>query len=128
MHVYVCCQHVYILVEATRGLLRVLGSKLMVGNTHNKFIYKGVLDLLAIHKIKKMQITSCLICKFSTMLTWDLLMQLQGWFPSMHSHHAWVLLEKFLSSDFWILEKPGLLHSASSPLFRFLKDPCYSFR
>ena len=42
----------------------------------------------------KKQLTSCLICKWSIMLTWDLLVQLQGWFPSMHTHYAWVLLEK----------------------------------
>ena len=39
-----------------------------------------------------------------------LLVQLQGWFPSMHTHHPWVLLEKFLSSNFWVIGKPGLLH------------------
>ena len=33
-----------------------------------------------------------------------LLVQLHGWFASMHTHHAWVLLEKFLSLDFWVLE------------------------
>ena len=43
--------------------------------------------------------------------TWGLLVQLQGWFPSKHTHHAWVLLEKFLSWDFWLLEKPRLLQS-----------------
>ena len=36
-----------------------------------------------------------------------LLVQLHGWFPSMHTHHAWVLLEKFLGSDFWVLENLG---------------------
>ena len=41
------------------------------------------------------------------MLTWDLLVQLQGWFPSMHTHHAWVLLEKFLSLDFLLLKNMG---------------------
>ena len=33
-----------------------------------------------------------------------LLVQLHGWFPSMHTRHAWVLLEKFFSLDFWVLE------------------------
>jgi hypothetical protein len=28
------------------------------------------------------------------MLTWDLLVQLQGWFPSKHTHHAWVCFRK----------------------------------
>jgi hypothetical protein len=41
------------------------------------------------------------------MLAWDLLVQLQGWFPSMHTHHVWVLLEKFLGLDFWFLENLG---------------------
>jgi len=45
------------------------------------------------------------------MLAWDIFVQLQGWFSSMHTHHAFVLLEKNLSSDFWLLEKPRLLHS-----------------
>ena len=44
--------------------------------------------------------------------TWGLLVQLQWWFPSMHTHHAWVLLEKILSSNFWVIGKPGLLHVA----------------
>ena len=48
------------------------------------------------------------------MLAWDILVQLQGCFPSMHTHQAWILLEKNLSSDFWLLEKPRLLQS--SPL------------
>ena len=42
-----------------------------------------------------------------------LLVQLHGWFPSMHTHHAWVLLEKILSLDFWVIGKPGLLHGTS---------------
>ena len=41
------------------------------------------------------------------MLAWNILVQLQGWFPSMHTHHAWVLLEKSLSLDFWLLEYLG---------------------
>ena len=45
----------------------------------------------------------------ANMLTWDPLVELQGWFPSMHTHHASFLLEKILSLDFWLLEKPGLL-------------------
>ena len=36
-----------------------------------------------------------------------LLVQLHGWFPSMHTHHAWVLLEKKISSDFWVWENLG---------------------
>ena len=50
------------------------------------------------------------------MLTWVLLVQLHGWFPSMHTHHACVLLEKFLSSDFWVIGKPGLLHHCGDEL------------
>ena len=46
------------------------------------------------------------------LLAWDLLVQLHGWFPSMHTHHAWVLLEKKLSSDFQVIGKPGLLQVA----------------
>ena len=42
-----------------------------------------------------------------------LLVQLHGWFPSMHTHHAWVLLEEFLSLDFWVIGKPGLLQEAA---------------
>jgi hypothetical protein len=30
----------------------------------------------------------------------------------MHTHHAWVLLEKFLSLDFWLLENLGCYTSA----------------
>ena len=45
------------------------------------------------------------------MLAWVLLVQLHGWFSSMHTHHAWVLLEKDLSLDFWVIGKPGLLHN-----------------
>ena len=47
------------------------------------------------------------------MLTWDPLVELQGWFPSMHTHHAWVYLEKNLSCDFWVLGKPGSLQTPS---------------
>ena len=36
-----------------------------------------------------------------------LLVQLHVWFPSMHTHHVWVLLEKILSLDFWLLENLG---------------------
>ena len=36
-----------------------------------------------------------------------LLVQLHGWFPSMRTHHAWVLLENFLSLDFWLLKNMG---------------------
>ena len=32
---------------------------------------------------------------------------------SMHSYHAWVLLEKFLSPDFWLLE--NLCHYSPPP-------------
>ena len=46
------------------------------------------------------------------MLTWVVLVQLHGWFPSMHTRIAWVLLEKFLSLDFWVIGKPGLLQSS----------------
>ena len=49
------------------------------------------------------------------MLTWDLLVQLQGWFPSMHTHHTWVLLEQFLSWDFWLLENLGC-YTSPGPL------------
>ena len=56
----------------------------------------------------KKQLTSGIkMQQCSTMLTWVLLVQLHGWFPSMHTHHAWVLLEKILSSDFWLLENLG---------------------
>ena len=54
-----------------------------------------------------MQLISCLICKCSNMLAWDIFVQLQGWFSSMHTHHAWVLLEKNLSWDFWLMENLG---------------------
>ena len=79
-----------------------------------------------------MQLTSCLKCKWSDMLTWDLLVQRQGLFPSMHTHHAWVLLEKFLSSDFWLLENLGCYTSSStlgllchSTLFGYCQSSIY---
>ena len=49
-------------------------------------------------------------------------MQLHGWFPSMHTHHAWVLLEKILSSEFWVIGKPDLLQITSSLLVIKAKD------
>ena len=45
--------------------------------------------------------------KTKSMLVWVQLVQLHRWFPSMHTHHAWVLLENFLSSDFWVLKNLG---------------------
>jgi hypothetical protein len=36
------------------------------------------------------------------------------WFPSMLTHHTWVLLEKFLSCDFWLLENLGCYNLPSN--------------
>ena len=41
----------------------------------------------------------------------------------MHTHHAWVLLEKFLSSDFLVIEKHGLLRHAVA-----IAPPCREAR
>ena len=53
----------------------------------------------------KKQHKSCLVCKCSTLLTWDLPIKLQWFFASMHTHLAWVVLEKKIKFEFLVLGK-----------------------
>jgi hypothetical protein len=69
------------LMGCTKGQLGYLGIQAKGWQLHTQaFIIKVMLILLALHKIKKKQITFGFKMQCSLKLSWDLLVQLQGSF------------------------------------------------
>jgi hypothetical protein len=106
---YKCIQYLCTSIGgSSRFTIVHIWARALEEHTHIKLNYKKLVTILLTSiNPKRSKLMLLITCICSILLPWVLLVQLCRWFPSMYTHHTWVLLEKFLSSNFWLLENLG---------------------